>query len=116
MHTRKGATERHRPAQGESGRELEQFRATFRDATYYSTGRDWSDYAPAYRYGRAAFHHHRGERFGEVEPRLADHWEEVRAGSRLAWTEARGAVEHAWECAEQEAPKSAPGLARREGH
>src|SRR3546814_1396847 len=27
------------------------YRALFRDAPYYSTGRNWSDYAPAYRYG-----------------------------------------------------------------
>ena len=116
MHTRKGATERHRPAQGESGRDLDQFRATFRDAPYYSTGRDWSDYVPAYRYGRAAFQHHPGERFGDVEARLAEHWEEVRAGSRLAWAEARGAVEHAWACAEQEAPASAARVAHRHRH
>ena len=39
--------------------ELQHFQSIYRDATYYSTGRDWSDYAPAYRYGREAFEHHR---------------------------------------------------------
>src|SRR3546814_8990423 len=30
------------------------YRALYRDAPYYSTGRNWRDYAPAYRYGHVA--------------------------------------------------------------
>jgi len=72
------------------------YRATYRDAPYYSTGRNWTDYAPAYRYGHLARDAHPDERFEEVEAQLADDWLRCRAGSRLLWTEARGAVRDAW--------------------
>ncbi|GAA4857183.1 hypothetical protein [Luteimonas vadosa] len=72
------------------------FRALFRDASYYSTGRNWNDYAPAYRYGEQAFACHRGRRFDEVEHELSRDWIDARQGSRLSWVEARGAVHDAW--------------------
>jgi hypothetical protein len=72
------------------------YRAVFRDAPYYSTGRNWRDYAPAYRYGHAARDEHPDERFEEVEPQLARDWVRCKADSRLLWTEARGAVQDAW--------------------
>jgi hypothetical protein len=83
------------------GHEL--FRASFRDASYYSSGRDWSDYAPAYRYGQASSQHHAGKRFEDVEDVLEAQWSDVRATSRLVWTEARGAVREAWNAARDEA-------------
>jgi hypothetical protein len=84
--------------------ELEHFQATYRDAAYYSTGRDWSDYAPAYRYGREAFEQHRDTRFEQIEDMLARDWEQAKASSRLAWVEARGAVLDAWQRAESREP------------
>lgn len=72
------------------------FRAIYRDAPYYSTGRNWTDYAPAYRYGHLARDEHPYERFEEVEPQLARDWLRRKAESRLLWTEARGAVRDAW--------------------
>src|SRR3546814_20933007 len=44
------------------------YRALFRDAPYYSTGRKWRDYAPAYRYGHVARDEHPQERFEQVGP------------------------------------------------
>jgi hypothetical protein len=81
----------------------ELFRATFRDASYYSTGRNWSDYAPAYRYGHAAAERHSGQRFEDVEGALEQQWKAAAAASRLVWTEARGAVQDAWNAARDEA-------------
>jgi len=72
------------------------YRAIFRDAPYYSTGRNWRDYAPAYRYGHLARDAHPDARFEQVEPELAREWQRCRADSRLLWTEARGAVHEAW--------------------
>ncbi|WP_051176032.1 hypothetical protein [Luteimonas mephitis] len=72
------------------------YRARYRDAPYYSTGRNWRDYAPAYRYGYLAREEHPGERFEEIEPQLARDWLRCKADSRLQWTEARGAVRDAW--------------------
>lgn len=83
------------------------YRAIFRDAPYYSTGRNWRDYAPAYRYGHHARDAHPDERFGEVEPQLARDWQRCRAESRLLWTEARGAVQDAWQH-HDEAPGATP--------
>lgn len=80
--------------------ELQRFQSIYRDAAYYSTGRDWTDYAPAYRYGREAFEQHRDARFEQIEPALAQEWEQARSPSRLAWAEARGAVLDAWQCAQ----------------
>lgn len=75
----------------------ESFRAGFRDASYYSSGREWTDYEPAYRYGVAAFLRHRDKRFRDIERMLEQHWPEARSPSRLVWTEARGAVLDAWQ-------------------
>ncbi|CAN5614629.1 hypothetical protein BH23PSE2_BH23PSE2_05790 [soil metagenome] len=78
------------------------FRNCFRDASYYSTGRDWDDYAPAYRYGEAAFKRCRGKRFEDVEPELEQAWADVKSPSRLLWAEARGAVLDAWSASEDD--------------
>ncbi len=77
---------------------LATFRARFRDAAYYSSGRGWEDYAPAYRCGMQAFaQRHVGKlRFGDLEPSLADAWPAMRGDSRLGWAEARGAALDAW--------------------
>lgn len=76
---------------------LDHFHASYRDADYYSTGRTWSDYAPAYRYGREAFEQHRDERFEQLESVLAHNWDQAKPPSRLVWAEARGAVHAAWQ-------------------
>lgn len=91
-------------AHGAGDDQLEHFQATFRDAAYYSTGRDWNDYAPAYRYGREAFERNRDARFEQIEDRLARDWDQAKAPSRLAWVEARGAVLDAWQHAELRQP------------
>lgn len=79
----------------------EAFRAGFRDASYYSSGREWTDYEPAYRYGVAAFLRHHDKRFRDIERTLEQHWPEARSPSRLVWTEARGAVLDAWQRARE---------------
>jgi len=75
------------------------FRAGLAQAPYYSAGRHWNDYAPAYRFGRASRQRHPGSRFEEVEPQLEQAWDGARDQSRLGWIEARGAVEDAWSLA-----------------
>lgn len=75
----------------------ERYRSSYRDASYYSTGRSWRDYAPAYRYGHAARAAHPGQRFEDVEAELAANWDTLKSDSRLLWVEARGAVHDAWQ-------------------
>ena len=83
--------------------QLDAFKTVYRDAPYYSTGRAWSDYVPAYQYGRDAFVRRRAPRFEDIEGDLEAGWDAYRPPSRLAWVEARGAVEHAWRVAKQSA-------------
>lgn len=78
------------------------FRNRFREASYYSTGRDWDDYAPAYRYGEVACMRYLGKRFEEVEHALEQRWPVAKASSRLVWVEARGAVRDAWQAARED--------------
>lgn len=75
---------------------IAQYQATFREARYYSTGREWSDYAPAYRLGMSACAREPGARFDACEATLETAWAHVHGASRLSWAEARGACEHAW--------------------
>ncbi|WP_242111658.1 hypothetical protein [Luteimonas aquatica] len=79
------------------------YRGHFRDAPYYSSGRDWNDYAPAYRYAYLAHAIHGGRRFADVEPLLARDWGGFRGASRLLWVEARGAVQEAWRHLDEQA-------------
>lgn len=92
------------------------FRNHFRDAAYYSTGRDWNDYAPAYRYGYAARAAYRGRRFIDVEHLLARDWNGRKGASRLLWAEARGAVMDAWHYLDEESLLSEHASGRSERH
>ncbi len=80
------------------------FERRYRDMPYYSSGREWSDYRPAYRYGYDTYGRYRGQRFEEVESRLERDWDQVRADSRLAWAEARDAVRDGWRHIERALP------------
>lgn len=66
------------------------------EAPYYSVGRLWDDYLPAYRFGQRSQRRHSGLRFEDVESQLEREWATARGQSRLGWVEARGAVEDAW--------------------
>ena len=93
----------------------EHYLRTFRDAPYYSSGRGWMDYAPAYRYGYERYVRLAGRHFEDVETQLESDWETGRATSRLAWAEARGAIRDIWRRLEQDAPgePGAPAKNRR---
>lgn len=86
-----------------AGFDLDAFKAIFLQAPYYSTGRAWSDYVPAYQYGRDAWLVRGAMRFEDIEGELERGWDAYRPPSRLAWVEARGAAEHAWRVAKESA-------------
>ncbi len=73
------------------------FKAGLAQAPYYSAGRHWNDYAPAYRFGRDSRQRHAGSRFQAVERELEHEWSQARDQSRLGWIEAKGAVEDGWD-------------------
>ncbi|HST46137.1 MAG TPA: hypothetical protein VLK29_13045 [Luteimonas sp.] len=93
---------------------VEAFQAVYRDTAYYSTGREWTDYAPAYRFGHDLFQHRPVARFDDLDG-LESGWEAARGASRLAWVEARGAVEHAWLHARAAAPHGTAAAAAGTG-
>lgn len=87
------------------------FENSYRDAPYYSSGREWSDYQPAYRYGYDTYGEYRGQKFEDVEGSLERNWNEAKQTSRLAWAEAKGAVRDGWHHIE----RATPGDADRDG-
>jgi len=78
--------------------------SNYRNASYYSAGRDWSDYEPAYKYGYDTYGNHRGQRFEDAEGQLERDWETAKGNSRLAWSEAKGAVRDGWHHIERALP------------
>ena len=74
------------------------WRENFRNEPYYAQGREFDDYAPAYRLGGAAREQHRGSRFEDVEAQLRSQYEADRKGQDgLDWTQAKPAVRAAWD-------------------
>jgi len=85
----------------------EHFRDSYATAPYYSAGRDWKDYEPAYKYGYDTYGQYRGQRFDDVESQLQADWDRTRGTSNLAWSEARGAVRDGWHYIERALPGDA---------
>ena len=69
------------------------------------------DYGPAYQYGYDTYGQYRGRKFEDVETDLERNWEATKANSRLAWSEAKGAVRDGWHHIE----RAMPGDADRDG-
>jgi hypothetical protein len=84
--------------------EDEYWRSAYVDAPYYSAGRTYDDYAPAYRLGYTSRSRFDGA-FDDHEPALSREWEGHRGESRLSWDEARAATRDAWERITVEAPR-----------
>lgn len=81
--------------------DLGHFQQIYWKMPYYVDGRDWHDYAPAYRYGLDSWQQNRGRAIEALESQLQGGWESAhRFGSRLDWRHARPAVEHAWQSME----------------
>ena len=87
------------------------FEKSYRERPYYSSGREWNDYKPAYQYGYDTYGQYRGQRFEDVEPDLERNWTSARNDSRLEWNEAKGAVRDGWHHIE----RAMPGDADRDG-
>ena len=87
------------------------FESNYRTAPYYSAGREWSDYEPAYKYGYDTYGQYRGQRFEDAEAQLSRDWDATKGNSRLAWNEAKGAVKDGWHHIE----RAMPGDADRDG-
>lgn len=71
---------------------------------YYSAGRAWSDYAPAYAFGYDTYTRFQHRKFEDVERALQAEWLEAHGQSRLVWPEARRAVLETWQLLDTESP------------
>lgn len=81
-----------------------EFEQTYQNKPYYSQGRTWEDYSPAYQYGYNTYGTYRGRDFDDVESELERDWNNVKSDSRLAWSEARAAVRDGWHSIERSLP------------
>ena len=88
------------------------FEKNYTSAPYYVGGSEWRDYKPAYQYGYDTYGQYRGQRFEDVENTLERNWNEAKADSRLAWSEAKGAVRDGWHHIERAMPGDADGDGR----
>jgi hypothetical protein len=73
------------------------WKSNYASRPYFSSGREWSDYEPAYTYAYRAHGGHPGKSFNDVEADLQREWQATRGESRLEWNEARGAVRDGWQ-------------------
>lgn len=79
---------------------------------YFVSGREWTDYEPAYQYGYSAFAANRDRKFADVESDLESNWDATRGNSRLMWAEAKDAVRDGWHYVEHAMPGDADGDGR----
>ncbi|WAC64752.1 hypothetical protein OVA13_08380 [Pseudoxanthomonas sp. SL93] len=80
------------------------FEGQYRQAPYYTEGREWDDYRPAYKYGYDTYGDYRGQKFEDVEGELERKWATTRDSSRLDWPQAKGAVRDGWHYIERKLP------------
>ena len=80
------------------------FKTEYKNTPYYTAGREWNDYEPAYQYGYDTYGQYRGQRFEDVESDLERNWDKTRAKSNLEWNEAKQAVRDGWHHIERRMP------------
>ena len=80
------------------------WRDNFKRESYYQSGMEYDDYAPAYRTGWEGRMQHKGRRFDDVETDLGRSYEGVRGKSRLGWEHAKHATRAAWDRVERALP------------
>jgi hypothetical protein len=66
------------------------------NARPYATGRNYSDFRPAYRYGWESGRHHMGRNWNDVEPDLRTGWDKYEHKSESTWDSIKDAVKDAW--------------------
>lgn len=78
------------------------WREHFQSEPYYTQGKDFSAYEPAYRLGIEARNEYPNKQFSEVEDKLRMQYEAKQQDQRkLDWAEAKQAVRAAWDRGEQ---------------
>ncbi len=75
------------------------WRDNYNKRPYYVTGKAYSEYEPAYRYGweSAARPEYRGRKFHEVEGDLEKGWDKAKGTTGRAWHDVKDATRDAWD-------------------
>jgi uncharacterized protein YcfJ len=74
------------------------WRENFQKRPYYRSGREYSEYEPAYRYGweSATRSDYRGRKWDEVEKDLERGWEKAKGETKETWYDVKDATRDAW--------------------
>ncbi len=77
--------------------ESEYWSKNFKNRPYYRSGKEYSEYEPAYRLGweSAGRKEYADKKFAEVEPDLERKWSSTQGAAR-PWTDSREAARDAW--------------------
>jgi hypothetical protein len=75
------------------------WRENYNKRPYYVTGKPYSEYEPAYRYGweSASRPEYRGRKFNEVEGELEKGWDKTKGTTGRAWHDVKDATRDAWD-------------------
>lgn len=73
------------------------WRDNYKTRPYFSTGRDYEFYEPAYRYGWESADQYRGRSWDDVQADLERGWEIYKLRGKLAWAEIKDAVRDSWD-------------------
>jgi uncharacterized protein (TIGR02271 family) len=63
----------------------------------YAKGAEYTQLAPAYRYGWESRQRYAGKNFDEIEPNLRSDWERQHGSAGMAWDKAKMAVRDSWD-------------------
>ncbi len=73
------------------------WRDTYATRPYYSSGRDYSVYEPAYQYGVQLYNQNPNKRFEDLnQSQMGSGWANARGNSNLGWTDAQQATRDAY--------------------
>lgn len=80
----------------------------YKNRPYYRSGKEYSEYQPAYRYGweTAVKPEFRNREWSSIEKDLARDWDKVKGSSRADWNEAREATRDAWSRVNRSSPRA----------
>ena len=79
--------------------EADYWRENFKSRPYYRSGKEYSEYEPAYRYGweSASRADYRGKNFSDVERDLELGWSRSEGSRPQPWQDAKAATKDAWD-------------------
>lgn len=79
--------------------EADYWRQNYNKRPYYTTGKAYSEYEPAYQYGweSAAKPEYRDRKFQEVESDLEKGWDKTKGKTSQSWHQVKAATRDAWD-------------------